>query len=419
MTIARRLIAAAVAAVLAPAQSPPPKPLPTEPPKIEISDEERSERVKMLANRLPEVPADAIPPIDKAPERFRGVRWRMQYLFDQDESRMALNDMKFASPERGFAAVHRLEKGREHREVLLTRDGGQTWQPVKVSGVPFSLFPLDDSRVWLVTSSGFYYSAEGGVQWEKRKRPSAGSLRVYFKDDNRGWAYGVGKTIWQTGDGGRSWKKLPESEKINLRDERTSFCCMDFANPEAGMLAGNSAAPRTDVSRLPDWMIPDRAVKRRLTPSSTVVLETRDGGETWRPQVTSAFGLIRKVRMTPELGITIFGYNDSFLFASEVVEIELATGKSRPLFRRKDVDAMDAILLKDGGALVAAIEPRGVLRAAPIPGKLRIFWSPDRKEWYETKVDYRAVGHRAYLSYVDGGHIWAATDEGAILRLSR
>jgi hypothetical protein len=290
---------------------------------------------------------------------------------------------------------------------------------VKVKGVPFALFPLDDSRVWLVTSSGLYYSAEGGVEWEKRKRPNDSILRVYFKDDRKGWAFGIGKTVWQTDDGGRRWKKLPESEKITLRDDRTSFCCMDFANPKAGMLVGNSVSPRAEVSRLPDWMIPDRALRRRLTPGTTVVLETRDGGASWSPAVTSAFGVIRKVRMTPELAITIFGYNDSFLFPSEVVEIELASGKSRPLFRRKDVNAMDAVVLKDGGVLVAAIEPRGVLRSTPIPGKLRIFWSPDRQAWYETKVDYRAVGQRAYLTYIDGTHIWAATDEGAILRLSK
>jgi hypothetical protein len=412
------LVAAGMAAAAA-QQGPPATPAPSEPPKALSIDSPLEERADTLNARMPEIPAGAIPPLEKGPERLRGLRWRMQYLFDRDEARMVLNDVLFASAQRGFAAALRLEKGREYREVLVTRDGGHNWQAVKVSGVPLTLFALDESRVWLVTSSGLFYSPEGGAQWEKRKRPSMNVLRVHFKDDLNGWAFGAGKTIWETGDGGRTWKKMPVSDKVQLRDDRTSFCCLEFATPKDGLLVGNSVPPQREIPRLPDWMTPERAMKRRLLPGSSVTLETRDGGRQWTPSVSSTFGVVTKLRLTPRWGVSVFAYGENFYFPAEVMEFDLSTGKSRTLFRRKDVNATDALVLSDGAVLVAGIEPRGLLRSSPVPGKLRIFYSPDRNQWYEMKVDYRAAGQRAFLSYVDGTHLWAATDEGAILRLGR
>jgi hypothetical protein len=411
MTKIFRLAPWLAAALLAGAQPPPAKDFGVELPRLR--------REEALNGKMPEIPAGPIPALEKGPEKLQGLRWRMQYLFDRDDARMVVNDVRFASQQRGFAAALRVERGREHREVLLTRDGGQTWQPVKVRGVPLSLFALDESRLWLVTSSGIFYSLEGGVQWERRRRPSGNVLRVHFKDELRGWAFGVGKTVWQTVDGARRWTKLEASENVQLRDERTSYCCLEFATPKDGMLVGNSIAASREFAWLPDWMTPDQALRRRLAPGSAVTLETRDGGQQWTSATTSAFGIVRTMRLTPKFGVTIFAYGDSFVFPSEAIELDVSTGRSRPLFRRKDVNATDILVLEDGAVVIAAIEPPGLLRASPIPGKLRIFFSPDRNQWFEMRVDYRAVGQRAFLSYVDGTHVWAATDEGAILRLSR
>ena len=78
----------------------------------------------------------------------------------------------------------------------------------------------------------------------------------------------------------------------------------------------------------------------------------------------------------------------------------------------------DALLLDDGGILLAAIQTVGAMRASPVPGKLRMLHSPDGVQWSEMAVDYRAEGHRAFLASPAPGVLWAATDAGCILSLA-
>ena len=118
-----------------------------------------------------------------------------------------------------------------------------------------------------------------------------------------------------------------------------------------------------------------------------------------------------------ELAMTLFQYGESMDFSSEVYVVNLHGGSNRPYFRRKDVFVYDAVPLAQDGGLVAAIETRGRMRTSPIPGKLRIFQNTG-SEWREMRVDYHASGVRAVFAYVDDSHIWAATNEGVILKLS-
>ena len=114
----------------------------------------------------------------------------------------------------------------------------------------------------------------------------------------------------------------------------------------------------------------------------------------------------------------MFGYADSFEWPSEVYRLDLATGKSTSVFKQKDRRVTDAALFPDGRAFLAAVEPPGRLRSAPIPGKVRILTSTNLKDWAEMAVDYRAVAQSLVLAGPDADHLWAATDTGMILRLS-
>jgi hypothetical protein len=187
----------------------------------------------------------------------------------------------------------------------------------------------------------------------------------------------------------------------------------------AGLLAGDSTAAPQPAS-LPDWMTPDRALRRKSVPGTTILYETRDHGQTWTGHLGSAFGTVRRVRMAPGRAAAVFQYRDSFLWPAEVYEIDPRSGKNWSIFRRKELVVHDVALLDDGSVVVAAVQPAGRLRmASPIPGKLRILWSPDHATWFEMKVDYRATGNEATLARCSDGSLWVATDEGAILQLVR
>jgi len=149
-----------------------------------------------------------------------------------------------------------------------------------------------------------------------------------------------------------------------------------------------------------------------------MIAETHDRGKTWKTSVASTFGQVVRIRAWGTRAVSIFHYSQSFEFPSEIVEMDLSSGKSRPIFRRKDLVVQDAMILDNGGILVAALQFQGRLMTSPIPAKLRMFFSPDSKDWSEMKVDYRAVGTRAVLTKAGDEHIWVGTSEGMILKLT-
>jgi hypothetical protein len=112
---------------------------------------------------------------------------------------------------------------------------------------------------------------------------------------------------------------------------------------------------------------------------------------------------------------------DSFEWPAEVYRLDLRSGKSESVFKKKDRLVTDAAIFADGAdgrAFLAAAEPPGRLRSAPIPGKVRMLSSANLKDWVEMPVDYRAVAQSLVLAGPDAEHLWAATDTGMILRLS-
>ncbi len=375
---------------------------------------------------LPEVPLGAIAAPEAAQGRFAGKSWRIQQLMDQDDTAGAMNDIQFASAERGIATLSLNRKGREENYALLTRNGGANWTQVKLKDFPVSVNMVDDSRIFIVGRDALWYSAEGGLTWEKRRLPKLEKAarekglfvnRVSFADDKLGWAFGGGKVFHVTRDGGLTWAAVPESEALGLKTENTIWTWMAWVTPKAGMVVGHSASAVKDSSQFPDWMVPERAVRRRLTPSTTMVAETYDQGGKWKISVASTFGQVVRIRALGRRALTMFHYGNGLRYPSEVYSLDIGTGKNEPIFRRKRIFVVDAVPLDGGGAMVAAVEPQGELNNSPIPGRIRVFVTSDGANWSEMKVDYRALGRRATLARFDDQSIWMATDEGTILRM--
>jgi len=132
----------------------------------------------------------------------------------------------------------------------------------------------------------------------------------------------------------------------------------------------------------------------------------------------SPLGSVVSLKLAGESGLAVFGYADSFEWPAEVYRLDLTTGKSESVFKQKERRVTDATIFANGSAFLAAVEPPGRLRSAPIPGKVRMLTSTDLKNWVEMPVDYRAVAQSLVLAGPDAGHLWAATDTGMILRLT-
>jgi hypothetical protein len=384
-----------------------------------------------------EVPPGNLTPASGAPAPLNKMRWRLLYQFDQPVGpkgsppiEVQMGGLAFASPRLGMgwlttlvaanALTGRTSLGKGY--VVTTRNGGAQWTATEVKGYPRHVHAMDDGTCWMLTSSGIFLSREFGLDWQQRKAPSKRLTRLYFVDENNGYAFGAVKTIWRTTDGARSWKAIPETEKLNFKSPNTWVAAMGFRNKQRGLAVGGSRPernePMTYLDALPPWMVPERATRKRELPGSLFVLETADGGNTWTSSIISGFGAVREVRMREETGVAVIQHGESFEWPSEVVRLYPRTNKPAVLFRRKRYTITDAALLENGSYLLAGIEHQGRLREAGIAGKLKIFWSADAEKWVDMRVHYSAQGTQGYLARASDEALFAATDQGQILKLA-
>jgi hypothetical protein len=121
-------------------------------------------------------------------------RWQVQYIYESAKSDLVLQDVQFPSPARGIA-IGEIVEGRNRKGVaVVTSDGGAHWNVVKLEENPISLFFLNDSLGWMVTEKGLWKTNEAGKDWQKLPKLPNQPWRVYFADENNGWAACTKKT---------------------------------------------------------------------------------------------------------------------------------------------------------------------------------------------------------------------------------
>jgi photosystem II stability/assembly factor-like uncharacterized protein len=347
-------------------------------------------------------------------------RWAVQYFHDEKDSTLAIEDMKFPSLRRGVAVGVLTERGKSRPVSLATSDGGATWTTARTQEFGRSLFFLNDSLGWMVIAEGLWKTVESGRSWTKLPKSAAtkGLHQVCFLDENRGWAIGERKNVYMTIDGGKTWSRVDAVDKVDTKPENTTFHAIAFADALTGMIVGRSVPPSAPA-RLPAYLQPELSNRREL-PHLTIILETGDGGKTWKPTTTSVFGQISKVALLPDgRALLLFQYRGAFAVPAELYAIERKAGATPRTFAVANRAFTDIALTPNGTAYAVAIEPPGKMNWGPVPGKLKVLKSKDLKTWADMEVDYRAVGSNAVLAVVDETHAWIATDTGMILRLQQ
>jgi photosystem II stability/assembly factor-like uncharacterized protein len=348
--------------------------------------------------------------------------WRMQYLYDEAKSDLAIRDLQFPSASRGVAAGFITERKTTRPVAVVTSDGGAHWQIVPLKEYPLSVFFLDDSVGWMVTDKGLWRTEESGKSWTKLPRIAAPILRVWFTDAKNGWAVGAEGAAWETHDGAQSWKPLPGTQPPGKGRSGamgnpgvTTYRWIVFATPQAGLIMGSNDPPQ--YSRLPGWLAPDDVLQRRETPHLSLTLETHDGGRTWDSSSASTFGKITRARFaSPGRGIGLVEHAESFQYPSEVFSLAWPSGKNEVVFRDKEFFVSDAWVTPGGVYYLAGIAIASRLRDI-VPQKVKVLTSRDLKEWKALDVDYRAVANRVTLAG-SGDDLWMATNNGMILKLA-
>ncbi len=348
-------------------------------------------------------------------------RWTVQYFLDEKDSTLAIQDIKFPSLQRGVAVGALTERGKKSRSVsLTTSDGGVTWTTEGTREFGRSLFFLNDSLGWMVTNEGLWKTVESGRSWTKLPRTVAPKWlhQVYFLAENKGWGIGERTSVYMTLDGGKKWSRVDAVDKVETKPENTTFRAIAFADALTGMIVGQSAPP-APPNRLPAYLQPELSNRREL-PHLTIVLETRDGGKTWKATTTSVFGQVTKVALLPDgTALSLFQFRGAFDHPAELQAMNWKTGGTVRAMASPRRAITDIALTANGTAYAAAIEPPGKLNWGPVPGKVKVLKSKDLRTWTDMQVDYRAVGRNAILAVVDETHAWIATDTGMVLRLQQ
>ena len=342
-------------------------------------------------------------------------RWKIQFQYDEDNSALSIQDLVFPNEKTGIACGAIQREKTIKGIVLVTRDGGAAWQRIEVSEIPLSLFFLNESTGFMVTSKGLWKTEERGLVWKKIKSWKTVE-RVHFIDLNNGFAIGPDRMMMSTTDGGKTWNPVAEAKKLSAT---TAFHSIAFQNEKRGIVLGSSSVRRRRLSVLPEWIDPESAAKEREWPSLSATLETRDGGKTWEPQTAPIFGTMQQLRFVPNglYGMSIVRFERAFEVPSEVYLFNWKSGKSESIFKEAGKSVEDVAFLSPTTGLIAAIERPGKLMQSPFPGKLRILKSSNLRNWSEMPVDYRASGRHATLAVIDERNAWVALDSGMILRL--
>jgi photosystem II stability/assembly factor-like uncharacterized protein len=347
------------------------------------------------------------------------AKWQVSYFYDKDNSSLVINDLQFPSPARGVAAGYLEEKGDSKPVSVTTDDGGARWTVSKLKAVPISLFFLNDKLGWMVTPDGIWRTVDAGREWREIPKSPKLLMKVYFLDEVRGFAIGAHKLAYQTEDGGKTWEPIAAAADPHTDPEYTVYNNITFVTGRTGLISGFSAPPRAGDSGKPDWLDPQDVTTRREWPHLSIMLDTRDGGKTWKPSTASMFGRITRESFLPNgRGLGLIEFTDTFKWPSEVHLIDGTTGKSSIVYNATDRAITDVLLLPSGTGYLAGVEVVGKLQHTPIPGKLKILRSEDSSDWRETEVDYRATAVRAMLRAAGDGSLWVATDTGMILKLT-
>lgn len=337
--------------------------------------------------------------------------WDIQYQYQHGENQLTLNDLAFPSALRGIACGYTTDRrGSQRALVLVTSDGGTQWSEVALSEAGIALFFLDDSTGWMATDRGIWATAESGRSWNKLVNAPSGILRVWFLDRRHGYAIGTRKRIFETANAGDSWALLPIVNQVQGDPQYSSFGEITFSERN-GMISGWNLPPRTGPV--------SKAAAPPEIPRLSTMLETRDGGKTWKKNEVSLFGRITRLSLTPQgTGLGLIEFNDDFDYPSEVYRLNLYNGRSERVLRRKD-HAITAVRLFGGSnqAMVAGYEISGPVFRSAIPGKVRVLTSRDFETWTDMAVDARALAHSVMIAGPDENNLWIATDTGAILHL--
>lgn len=124
-----------------------------------------------------------------------------------------------------------------HGSVLITKDGGLTWEAREIAASKLEDGHLVNAKAgWVVSERGqIFCTRNGGRTWELQREEEGHLYGVHMLNSEQGFAVGDKGLVLRTTNGGRQWKKL----KVSGTNEYTSFRGATFINARVGFVYGH------------------------------------------------------------------------------------------------------------------------------------------------------------------------------------
>ncbi len=151
--------------------------------------------------------------------------------------------------------------------ILMTRDGGASWAypPAWLNSSPlgqfdFSTISISDQRVWIAGNPGTYVvSLDAATGDDLQFHATAVSMpirKVFFSDEQHGWAVGAHGMVLATTDQGQHWnvqRMANDQVGILVFSDQTAnlpFALMSYFANEKGILSGSVVLGEHDALNL-------------------------------------------------------------------------------------------------------------------------------------------------------------------------
>ncbi|GAB4435256.1 MAG: hypothetical protein Kow0031_17000 [Anaerolineae bacterium] len=254
--------------------------------------------------------------LNNPPDSTWGAWWNNRRDFDPFMTVDLLNQ-NFVNP--AYWDEHRLfQYSGSHNEswdgVKLLVDNNVANGLVALSGEPSPSLReaklLSPATGWLWLDEQIYLTRDGGDSWQPITPPgSEAVLGLQFEDEWRGWLAGfeaaAGQpTLWRTGDGGRTWQSLP----LPRIEQPIRAVHLDFVSDETGwLLAELESGLNFSQGRLfrtgdggQSWVELNAPLGGPISfvnattgwlaggPTHSSLYRTGDGGQSWQPATISA-----------------------------------------------------------------------------------------------------------------------------------
>ena len=194
--------------------------------------------------------------------------------------------------------------------TVVTRDGGKTWQlETALSNLRLDTpFFLDRQNGWVANYWGVIgHTTDGGQHWNVLRTPLKQIRSLFFLDPQNGWAVGDDGLIASTENGGADWRiRDAQVQFDSYRNVRTELLDVFFLTPDLGWIVGERGLILKTIDVGKNWARAEAPVSAPLasvrfidalhgwaaggnaassiaaTPPTNIVLETSDGGQSWR-----------------------------------------------------------------------------------------------------------------------------------------